>query len=102
MAVDRLIQSELDHLEAASRRITIELKDLSPSEALKRIGKAASLSIEVRGLLPQATKLEKSFEEATVKEILAWFAGEVPVLYRAEESGKLLVLPNPGGASTKG
>jgi hypothetical protein len=89
-----LIQSELDYLAVASRRVSLDFKELQPKEVLGQIGKKAKLDIEVHGLLPKEPRLTKSFANATVKEILSWYAREVPVIYKAEGSEKLVVLVN--------
>jgi hypothetical protein len=87
-----LIQSELDYLDCADREIRIELDEATPAEALRRIGSAAGLTIEVDGTLPEVPKLSKSFENASVKEVLTWYASRVPVLYKTKSVRKLVVL----------
>lgn len=91
-----LVQSELDHLASANRKISVEFDKVVPEAALTRIGKSADLSIEIHGSLPKTPLLSKSFENVTVKEVLVWFAETVPVLYRAEGSDKLAVMPASG------
>ena len=65
-----------------------------PKEILEQVRDKVKLAIEVRGLLPKEPRLTKSFVNATVKEILSWYAREVPVIYKAEGSKKLVVLVN--------
>ena len=89
-----LIQSELDYLAVANRRVSLDFKGLQPKEILEQIGDKVTLDIEVRGLLPKEPRLTKSFANATVKEILSWYAREVPVIYKAKGSEKLVVLVN--------
>jgi len=89
-----LIQSELDYLAVAGRRVSLDFKELQPKEVLEQIGEKVKLDIQVRGLLPKEPRLTKSFANATVKEILSWYAREVPVIYKAKNSEKLVVLVN--------
>ena len=87
-----LIQSELDYLEVAGHRISIDLKEVLPEQALEQIGKKARISIDVRGTFSKKPRLTVSFADATVKEILEWFAEEAPVYYKAEWPNKLVVI----------
>lgn len=93
--VQLLIQSELDYLEAGSRRMTIEIKGATPEVALEKIGKRAQLEITVRGTLPGRPKLTAVFRQATVKDVLKWFADETGVVYRVDSGDKLSVFPAP-------
>jgi hypothetical protein len=94
-----LIQSELDYLAVSSRRVSLDFKELEPKKTLEQIGDKVKLDIEVRGFLPNEPRLTKVFVNATVKEILSWYAREVPVIYKAEGSEKLVVLVNTEGGS---
>jgi len=93
--VGLLIQSELDYLEAGSRRISFEVKDESPGVTLEKLGKKVPLEITVKGTLPAEPKLTTTFREATVKEVLKWFADETGVVYRVDRGDKLTVFPAP-------
>jgi hypothetical protein len=90
-----LVQSELEYLEVANQRISIDFKEASPEKALEQIGKKLPLVIEIQRTLPEEPKLTRSFRDAKVKEILQWFASEVSVSYHAERPNKLLVLCLP-------
>jgi hypothetical protein len=94
-----LVQSELDYLKAAQREIDVELDGATPTEALSRIGEKAGLTIKVHGKPPRELKLTRSFEGATLKEVLTWYAREVPVAYRAEGPEKLTVVFREGRSS---
>ena len=87
-----LVQSELEHLEVAAHRISIDFRDEAPASVLDRLARKAKLSIEIQRGLPEARRLTATFRHATVREILEWFAREVEVDYRAERPDKLLVL----------
>jgi len=86
-----LIQSELDYLEVATLKISVDFDKVEPKKALAQIGARAGLSIEVHGTLPKEPRLTRSFEDATVKEVLTWYAGAIPVAYKAEGPNKLTV-----------
>ena len=90
-----LTQSELDYLEAGSRRVTIEVKRDSPTVTLEKIRKKTQLEITVKGTLPEKPKLTATFREATVREVLKWFAAETGVVYRVDRGDKLSVFPPP-------
>jgi hypothetical protein len=90
-----LIQSELDYLEAGDRRISVEIREASPDDALKEIGRKAQLTIRVKGSLPKTPRLTATFRDATVKEVLKWFAKKVGVVYRVDPGDELLVFPAP-------
>ncbi len=90
-----LVQSELDYLKAGDRRISIDIKESSPRDALQQIRKKAQLVVEVKGDLPKTPTLTVTFRDATVKEVLKWFAEKVGVVYSVDRGGKLLVLPAP-------
>ena len=90
-----LVHSELDYLEAGYRRISMDIKASSPKDALQQIRKKAKLVVEVKGDLPETPILTSTFRDATVKEVLKWFAEKVGVLYRVDPGDKLLVLPAP-------
>ena len=87
-----LVQSELDYLEVATLKISVDFDKVAPKKALAQIGARAGLSIEVHGTLPKEPRLTRSFEDATVKEVLTWYAGAIPVVYKAEGPNKLTVL----------
>lgn len=87
-----LVQSEIDYLEAATRRIDVEFENLRPRAAAERIGKVAGLAVDFRGPLPAEPRLSASFEDATVKSVLEWFASKVPVTFKAEKKDRLLVV----------
>ncbi len=79
-----------------NRRISIDVKDAYPDDVLKKIGKKAQLVVEVKGDLPKTPTLTVTFRDATVKEVLKWFAEKVDVVYTVVDRGeKLLVLPAP-------
>ncbi len=86
-----LVQSELDYLKAGDRRINIDIKESSPRNALEQIRKKAQLVVEVKDDLPKTPTLTVTFRDATVKEVLKWFAEKVGVLYRVKGGDKLLV-----------
>ncbi len=86
-----LIQSELDYLEVATLKISVDFDKVAPKKALTQIGARAGLSIVVHGTLPKEPRLTRSFEDATVKEVLTWYAGAIPVAYKAEGPNKLTV-----------
>ncbi len=88
-----LVQSELDYLKAGDRRISIDIKASSPRDALQQIRKKAQLVVEVKGDLPKTPTLTVTFRDATVKEVLKWFAKKVGVLYRVDPGDKLVVFP---------
>ena len=90
-----LVQSELNYLKAGDRRISIDIKESSPKDALQQIRRKAKLVIEVKGDLPETPLLTSTFREATVKEVLKWFAEKVGVLYRVDPGDRLLVFPAP-------
>ncbi len=90
-----LVQSELDYLKVGDRRISIDIKESSPRDALKQIRKKAQFVVEVKGDLPKTPTLTVTFRDATVKEVLKWFAEKVGVVYSVDRGGKLLVLPAP-------
>ncbi len=90
-----LVQSELDYLKARDRRISIDIKESSPRDALQQIRKKAQLVVEVKGDLPKTPTLTVTFRDATGKEVLKWFAEKVGVLYSVDRGEKLLVLPAP-------
>ncbi len=90
-----LVQSELDYLTAGDRRISIDIKASSPRDALQQIRKKAQLVVEVKGDLPKTPTLTVTFRDATVKEVLKWFAEKVGVVYSVDRGEKLLVLPAP-------
>jgi hypothetical protein len=90
-----LVQSELDALSAASKRISVEFEEASPAQVLKEVGKKARILLEVRGDLPEEPKLSAIFSDETVKEILTWYARETSVVYRAESPDKLIVVVRP-------
>ena len=90
-----LVQSELDYLKAGDRRISIDIKESSPRDALQQIRKKAQFVVEVKGDLPKTPTLTVTFRDATVKEVLKWFAEKVDVVYSVDRGGKLLVLPAP-------
>ena len=90
-----LVQSELNYLKAGDRRISIDIKESSPKDALQQIRRKAKLVIEVIGDLPETPLLTSTHREATVKEVLKWFAEKVGVLYRVDPGDKLLVFPAP-------
>ena len=81
------------HLEAGPRRINFEVKDESPDVTLEKLGKKVPLEITVKGTLPAKPKLTATFREATVKEVLKWFADETGVVFHLlgclSEFGKL-------------
>ena len=87
-----LTQSEVDYLEDAGREISLALVKAKPDQALKQIARIAGLALEIEGTLPRRPALTKSFENATVKEVLTWYAGEVPVVYRAKDRSTLVVV----------
>ncbi len=91
-----LVQSELDYLKVGDRRISIDIKESSPRDALQQIRKKAQLAVEVKGDLPKTPTLTVTFRDATVKEVLKWFAEKVGVVYSVDRGEKLLVLPAPG------
>lgn len=88
-----LIQSELAHLEGSDRRIQVEIKNATPEAALRRIRKAARLVIQVEGELPKTPVLTGTFEDATLEEVLKWFAERVDVVYRVDGKDRLRVFP---------
>ena len=90
-----LVQSELEYLEVANHRISIDFKGASPEKAPEQIGKKSPLVIEIQCTLPEEPKLTRSFRDATVKAILQWLAKEVSVSYHAERPNKLIVLCLP-------
>ena len=91
-----LVQSELNYLTAGDRRISIDIKESSPKDALQQIRKKAQLNVEVKGDLPKTPTLTVSFRDATVKEVLKWFAEKAGVVFAVVDRGeKLLVLPAP-------
>lgn len=87
-----LIQSELDYLEVADREISLSLDKAEPDRALRQIAAAAGLSIELDGTLPKKPALTRSFEKATVKEVLTWYAREIPVVYKAKNPDTLVII----------
>ncbi|MBD3868949.1 MAG: hypothetical protein IFK94_12545 [Acidobacteria bacterium] len=87
-----LIQSELDYLEGSDREISLTLDQADPHQAIKQIAATAGLSIEVDGILPMKPTLTKSFENATVKDVLTWYASEVKVIYKAKSPDRLVVI----------
>ncbi len=90
-----LVQSELDYLKGGDRRISIDIKESSPRDALQQIRKKAQRVVEVKGDLPKTPTLTVTFRDATVKEVLKWFAEKVGVVYSVDRGEKLLVLPAP-------
>jgi hypothetical protein len=97
-----LVQSETDHLPAARRTITLTLRDAEPAAALREVGEAAGLVLEVRGALPDRPLLSAAYRDVETKAVLEWFAESVPVYYRAEPPNKLWVIveqePRPATA----
>ena len=94
--VTLLVQSELDYLPAAKRKVTLELERAKPAAALDKIRKAAAgLRIEVRGALPKTPALSGTFRETEVRKVLEWFAERVPVAFKAEPPSTLWVIVQP-------
>ena len=87
-----LVQSELDYLAGVDRPLTVEWNDALPQVVLTRIGKLAGVTVEVEGKLPSEPRLTGSFESRSVKEVLTWFAGKVPVVYKVKRSDTLIVV----------
>lgn len=87
-----LIQSELDYVDVAGQRISIDFREASPALVLSTLEKKTGLSIEIHGRLREEPRLTATFRFATVKRVLEWFARETGVCYRAEGPHKLLVL----------
>ena len=94
-----LVQSELDYLEVADRRVSFDFRGESPATVLGRLRKEVPLAIAIAGPLPAEHGLTATFRRATVKEVLEWFARQLDVCYRAEGPDRLLVLvPERAGA----
>jgi hypothetical protein len=87
-----LVQPEIDFLPGAGTPITLELEKDKPLRALREIGRMSGLSIEVRGSLPATPRLTASFRDTPARDVLAWFAQQLPVRFRAEPPHKLWVL----------
>ena len=90
-----LVQSELNYLKAGDRRIDIDIKESSPEDALQQIRKKAQLVVEVKGDLPKTPTLTVTFRDATVKEVLKWFAEKVAVVYTVLDRGSWLLAAGP-------
>lgn len=87
-----LIQSELDYLEVAARRVSIDFVEEPPARVLDRLGKTVPLNIAVVGRLPAERRLTATFRHATVRQVLEWFARQLDVYYSAEGPDELRVL----------
>ena len=96
-----LVQSELDHLPAADRPITLDAKGLSPSAVLEEIGKKSGLTIQVRGSLPPGVELSPSFRDTAAGTVLKWFAEQVPVQFRARPPSTLEIFVEPPKVAPK-
>jgi len=90
-----LVQSELSYLKAGDRRISIDIKESSPGDALKQIRKKAQLVLEVKVDLPETPMPTATFHDVRVKDVLEWFAEKVGVIYKVDRGERLLVLPAP-------
>jgi hypothetical protein len=91
-----LVQSELDYLAAAERAITLEVERAVPAAVLEQIAARSGLVIDVRGTLPPKALLTSSFRDTKTKTVLAWFAEQVPVAFKAEPPNRLLVIVKDG------
>jgi hypothetical protein len=94
--VQLLVQSELDYLAAAQRPITLEVERATPAAVLEQIAAHSGLEIDVRGALPRQATLTASFRDTQAKAVLAWFAEQVPVAFKAEPPNRLLVVARDG------
>jgi hypothetical protein len=90
-----LVQAELDHLAAAKQPITLDVEHAAPAAVLGEIARKSGITIEVRGSLPGRPALTASYRDASAKTVLTWFAGQVPVSFRAEPPNKLWVIVEP-------
>jgi hypothetical protein len=87
-----LVQSEVDYLPVAQRKISVEVREAVPATFLDAVRDATDLTIEVQGTLPTRPLLTASFKRTKTKKILAWFATQVPVTYKAQPPDKLIVI----------
>jgi hypothetical protein len=87
-----LVQSELDYLEAADRRVSIDFVEEPPARVLDRLGKTVPLDIAIVGRFPAERRLTATFRHATVRQVLGWFARQLDVYYSAEGPDELRVL----------
>ena len=76
-----LVQSELDYLRASKRRITVSFQQATPEAALLQVERAARVSIAWSGTPPKGLKVTRSFDHATLKEVLTWYARRVTLTY---------------------
>jgi hypothetical protein len=90
-----LVQSELDLLPAAKRRITLQVDKAQPAAVLEALRKESGLTIEVQGTLPARPMLSGSFRNAHAKELLDWFARQLWVTFRAEPPNTLWIIADP-------
>ena len=87
-----LVQSELDLLPAAKRLVTLRIEKAQPAAVVEMLRKESGLTIEIEGALPARPVLSASFRDTEVKDVLRWFAKQLPVDFRAEPPNRLWII----------
>ncbi len=88
-----LVQSELDYLENADRRIDVKIEQATPAAALQVIRERSGLTIDVKGTLPAGPELTVSMRGVSVREVLKWYGKKVGAVYRVERGDRVVVIP---------